>query len=124
MKKLVASLFAALGIGTTAVNSQPLYEASASFDSDIVEPFLERLNKEKDLGLDVNNLVEFTESVPHDEEYTKELEVTYRGKVTKLEFHVFKDAPYAPDLYFFTPSEELATEITSLFEVFFEERSM
>lgn len=122
MNKLLAVLLGIFGMGTASADKQ--FEASAGFDSDIVQPFLERLNTQLGLGLDVVSLVTFTESVPHDDEQSRNINVTFKGESEGLEYRVFKDDPYAPDLYFFSKSEALTNAISEQFDIFFEERGM
>ena len=122
MNKLLAVLFGIFGMGAASADKQ--FEASAGFDSDIVKPFLERLNTQLELELDVVSLITFTENVPHDDEQSRNIDVMFKGKKEGLQYRVFKDDPYAPDLYFFSKSEALTNAISKQFDLFFEERGM
>ncbi|BFM05026.1 hypothetical protein [Halioxenophilus aromaticivorans] len=122
MKKFLVTVFAIFGIGNTS--AQQMHEASAGFDSELVLPFLQQLNDELGLNLDAIALDQFSENLPYDQEAWKDLRVNYQGSEIPLRYQVFKDDPYAPDLYFLTPSEELAASIQSQIDTFFTEHGM
>jgi len=88
-----------------------MFEASMNFDLDNVEPFMEQLEGQLKLGLPVAELVAFTRSTAVDDDRMKILSVRFRGETTSLDYRVFMDDVEAPDLYFFTPSEELSRAI-------------
>ena len=122
MGKLLTQLLGMLGAGT--VNTDKLFEASGSFDSDLVQPFLEHLNTTLGLGLDASGLATFMEKVPADEEQSQKLQVPFKGKQEDIEYRVFKDDPYAPDLYFFSQSEALTNAIDEQLGAFFDEQGL
>jgi hypothetical protein len=72
---------------------------------------LERLNDRLGLNLPIRELVDFTLTTPVEEEKVRVLEVSFDGSRARLEYRVFMDDIDAPDLYFLTPSSELAASI-------------
>ena len=89
----------------------PTSEASMNFDLKNVRPFLERLNSEAGLGLDVDKLNTFTRDTKVGEERSISLKVKFQGKEIGLEYRILMDDVDAPDLYFFTESKALADTI-------------
>ena len=89
------------------------FEASMDLDLEDVRPLLEHLNENLKLGLDVDKLVRFTESVDVGDEKRLSLPVRYKGQSFSLTYQVYMDDINAADLYFFTETEELATAIQS-----------
>jgi len=85
-----------------------MYEASINFDMENIAPFLIELESHATLGLPVADLTAFTKSTPVEKERSRALTVTFHGKRVALEYRVFMDDIDAPDIYFFTPSDELA----------------
>ena len=88
-----------------------MFEASMNFDLENVEPFLTQLESRLNLGLPVPELVAFTQSTAIDDERVSTLSVRFGGEVISLDYRVFMDDVDAPDLYFFTASEELCKAI-------------
>jgi hypothetical protein len=101
-----------------------MFEASMNFDGANVEPFLRHLEDELQLGLPIENLIEFAQRVAVEAEHGTTMEVDYGGERLKLEFRVFMDDEDAPDLYFLTPSEELSKAIGARMAAFAEERGL
>ena len=84
-----------------------------NFDLENVRPFLEQVNRNLRLGLDVNKLVEFTESLEVGEEKRIEFSTQFKGQSLGMIFQVYMDDIDAPDLYLFAETEELATALQS-----------
>lgn len=84
-----------------------------NFDMENVRPFLERVNSNLSLGLDVDKLVEFTESLEVGEEKRLEFSVQYNGQTLGMIYQVYMDDIDAPDLYLFVETEELETALQS-----------
>ncbi len=82
------------------------------------------LNTTLGLGLDASGLATFMEKVPADEEQSQKLQVPFKGKQEDIEYRVFKDDPYAPDLYFFSQSEALTNAIDEQLGNFFDEQGL
>jgi len=111
MKKIMSMLVGLFAIGGANADT----EASMNFDLENVKPFLSRLSKIVDSGINdqkVNEMLLFTSSVPVEDQKDMEFTVVYKGKKTPIRYSVFMDDIDAPDLYFFT-SPELATAIES-----------
>ena len=89
------------------------FEASMDLDLEDVRPLLEHLNENLNLGLDVEKLVRFTESVDVGDEKRLSLPIRYKGQSFRLTYQVYMDDINATDLYFFAETEELATAIQS-----------
>ena len=111
MKRLLA-LFAISLVGCSAADNTH-HEASMNFDLENVAPFLEQLNRNLDLDLDVDKLVDFTERLDVDEEKQLKLFVRFNGQSLGIIYQVYMDDFDAPDLYFFAETEELAAAIQS-----------
>jgi hypothetical protein len=84
-----------------------------SFDLEDVRPFLEHLNENLGLGLDIDRLVRFTESVEVGDEKRLELSVRFDGQPLDLSYLVHMADVNAADLYFLADNEELASAIQS-----------
>jgi hypothetical protein len=110
MWKILGVIVLLVAAGCTE-SEVPLFEASMNFDSGNVQPFLERLNDRLGLNLPIRELVDFTLTTPVEEEKVRVLEVSFDGSRARLEYRVFMDDIDAPDLYFLTPSSELAASI-------------
>ena len=88
-----------------------MHEASMNFDLENVKPFLKRIDTRLELNLPIDELVEMTKRTRPGTEQSRTIDVTFRGSKTQLEYKVFMDDVDSPDLYFFTPSNELAEAI-------------
>jgi hypothetical protein len=111
-----------------AANEEPapdLSETSMNFDSELVEPFLERVSTIVSGfgGTQIAKVTELIDELDVDEEEELRFEVEHGGRATPLRIRVFMDDADAPDLYFFT-SPELAAEIEELYESFCEEHGI
>jgi len=84
-----------------------------NFDLENVRPFLEQVNRNLSLGLDINKLVEFTESLEVGDEKRLEFSVQYNGQTLGMIYQVYMDDIDAPDIYFFVETEELETALQS-----------
>ena len=84
-----------------------------NFDLENVRPFLEQVNRNLNLGLDVDKLVEFTESLEIGDEKRLEFSVQFKGQTLGMIYQVYMDDIDAPDLYFFVETEELETALQS-----------
>src|SRR5688500_10607304 len=117
---MTARLFLlALALLCGACDERPeMFEAGMNFDLESVEPFLNQLDSQLQLGLPVAELVTFTRSTAVEDERTKTVSVRFKGVATKLEYRVFMDDIDAPDLYFFTPSADLAAAINARLQKF------
>jgi len=111
MKKIIALLAAFFAGSAGAITTH--HEASMNFDKENVRPFLERVNSNLSLGLDVDKLVEFTESLEVGEEKRLEFSVQYNGQTLGMIYQVYMDDIDAPDLYLFVETEELESAIQS-----------
>ena len=89
-----------------------------NFDLENAVLFLAGLESHTKLGLPVSELVAFTQTTTVKQERSKHLTVNFRGQARSLEYRVFMDDVDAPDLYFFTPSKELAKLIQSEMRAF------
>ncbi|MEN8188435.1 MAG: hypothetical protein ABFS19_01215 [Thermodesulfobacteriota bacterium] len=119
MKKVIGTLLALL----TAGGAQAATETSMNFDIENVKPFLSRLIRIVDSGINeqqVNMMYEFTQSVPVESQKEMSFKVKYKGQNISFRYSVFMDDIDAPDLYFFT-SPDLAAEIESEMDKFTEE---
>jgi hypothetical protein len=101
-----------------------MYESSMNFDLKDVQTFLSNLNERLQLALPVDDLVAATESTPIDAESRRALITMFNGESVQLEYRVFMDDIDAPDLYFFTGSEELSKAIDSQLSQFAEEHGI
>jgi hypothetical protein len=97
------------------------YEASMNFDLENVAPFLQRLNANLSLGLDVPSLAQFTAQTELEDERSVVVTANFDGDPVELEYRVFMDDVDAPDLYFFTPQESLAEAIGAQLDAFADE---
>jgi hypothetical protein len=100
---------------------QVMHEASMNFDLENVAPFLTRINIRYNLNLPVDELVKMTHQTKIESEQSRTIQVTFNGLQTQLEYRVFMDDIDAPDLYFFTPSKDLAEAIEDQLEAFADE---
>ena len=102
-------------------NPQQLYELSTSFDKENIKPFLERLNKAIDSGLDlekINELLNFTFNVTLDDQKQTEFYVTHNNHKTLIKYSVYADDIDSYTIYIFT-SKELSELINSEMDTFF-----
>ena len=88
-----------------------MHEASMNFDLENVEPFLTRINRRLNLNLPIDELVQMTHQTKIETEHSRTIQITFNSSQTQLEYRVFMDDLDAPDLYFFTPSKDLAKSI-------------
>jgi len=121
--KIIFALLASLAAGNAGAITTH-HEASMNFDLDNVRPFLEQLNQNLNLGLDVNKLVDFTESLDVDEEKRIEFKVHFENQSLGMIYRVYMDDIDAPDLYLFAETDELASAIQSEMIEFAESRGM
>ena len=122
MKKVIALLLSLFGSQVPA--EQELHEASMNFDMENVYPFIEKLNTELALQLKAGELTKAISQTPLDSESTFSLEIYYSGKKQKLILKAHMDDVDAPNLYFFSPSAELARSINSAMLSFADERNL
>ncbi|WP_339414538.1 hypothetical protein [Pseudomonas sp. EA_35y_Pfl2_R5] len=122
MKKVIAFLLSLFGSQASA--DQELHESSMNFDMENVHPFIEKLNTELALQLKAGELTNAISQTPVDSESTFTLEINYAGKKQKLILKAYMDDVDAPDLYFFSPSAELASSISSAMDSFVDERDL
>ena len=138
IKSIKKRLFQGRGDSPAAIVEQPstinssivsddvrknLTEASMNFDLVNVRPFLERIRPHIRSGfgdVQIDDLVEFIESTPVEDEREMQFAVVYRDSPTPLVVVVFMDDVDSPDLYFFT-SAELAEKISNECDAFSEE---
>jgi len=125
MKKLltmIGSLFS--GSSSSAMSGK--HEASMNFDLESVGPFLIELNTKFDFGFrsEIDKMVEFSESIPVNEEESIFIEISTNGEKSTMEFHVFMDDIDAPDLYFFFEQAKLAEEVGDFMMGWAEARGM
>lgn len=84
-----------------------------NFDLENVPEFAAVMNESFGPGLRADVLVDFTKSVAVGEEETLVLRADLQGNKEPLEMVVHMDDIDAPDIYFFSPSEELITAINA-----------
>ncbi len=97
-----------------------LVEFSASFDTELVEPFLHRLADIIE-GFDAAKLERVRVQLiklDTEEEVTLDLPVLNDGREQSLRIHIFKDDEAVYDLYFFAKTD-LAAKIQAAAEAFF-----
>src|SRR2546426_895042 len=100
---LLASLF-----GGGCKQKEHLTEFSTGFDSEMVRPFLERIQPFVESGFgpaQVEQICQVVATLPHDEERDLEFPIRHAGKRGTLKIHVFMDDIAAPDIYFFSPPD-------------------
>ena len=122
MKKVFA-LLASLLVGSAGAITTH-HEASMNFDLADVKPFLDQLNSNLNLGLDVNKLVAFTKGLSVDDEERIEVIVQFQGQKLDMIYQVYMDDIDAPDLYLFAETEALASARQSEMVSFAESRGM
>ena len=110
--------------GKRAAEESPggLSEASMNFDSDLVEPFLQRVSTLV-TGFGAKEIAEVAQMIAElevEDERELRFEVSDEGCWILLRVRVFMDDVDAPDLHFFT-TPELAKEIEQLLAEFREE---
>ncbi len=88
-----------------------LHEASMNFDISNVPEFLEQLNQSLECNLNVPVLVDFTSSVPIEEEGVLETEFSLSGHGEYLKYVVHMDDADSPNLYFFAEHKEISDAI-------------
>ena len=118
---LLTSLF-----GGGCKQKEQVAEFSTNFDSDMVRPFLERIEPLVESGFasaQVKQVCDVVASLPHDEERDLEYQVRYAGKSGTLRIHVFMDDIAALDIYFFAPPD-LTEKIEAEFHRFAQEKKL
>ncbi len=98
-------------------------EASANFDLENVQPFLERLKPLIESGFSDKEILQLQKSVASmevDEEKDFEFQIKYNGQSSALKIHVFMDDIESPDIAFFAVPE-LADKIDEEIQRFFED---
>lgn len=98
-----------------------MHEASMNFDLENAEPFLTRINSRLSLKLPVDEPVQMTHQTKIETERPQTIQVTFSSSQVELEYRVFMDDIDAPDLYYFTPSKDLAKSIEDQLEEFADE---
>ena len=98
-----------------------MHEASMNFDLYNVRPFLKRIEERLIPSLPVDEFMEFTESIETNNEESIAINVDWDGSNVEIQYSVHMDDVDAPDVYFFSPSEELAKAISSEMITFAEE---
>ena len=111
MKKIIA-LLVGFSVGSAGAITTH-HEASMNFDLENVRPFLEQVNGNLNLGLDVDTLVEFTESLEVGDEKRLVFSVQFKGRTLGMIYQVYMDDIDAPDLYLFVETEELENALQS-----------
>ena len=118
---LLASLF-----GGGCKQKEHLTEFSTNFDSDMVRPFLERIQPVIESGFgsaEVERVCHVVATLPHDEERDLEFQIRHAGKSGTLRIHVFMDDIAAPDIHFFAPPD-VKQKIEAEFHRFAQERGL
>lgn len=95
-----------------------MYQMSMNFDLENVKPFLHTIKSIFDSGFgdsEVEKVSSFTESIDIDNEDEIIFDVIYQGKEERLVYRVFMDDHEAPDIYFFSTSENITKKIGDLF---------
>ena len=101
-----------------------LYESSTSLDKENIKPFLEKLNKAIDSGLDLdktNELLSFTFNVDLDDQKQTEFFVTHKNQKVLVRYSVYAEDIDSFGIYIFTSkelSELIDSEMAALFEEF------
>ena len=86
--------------------------------------FLDELNANFKLGLDVKMLGEFSASIPANAGKSIVVDILDAGRETKMEFQVFMDDIDAPDVYMFFDSSELSESVGDFMMSWAEARGM
>ncbi len=94
------------------------FESSMNFDLELVRDFLDQIEDALELGLEVDDLVEFTENTEVEDERQRTFDVDFRGDEVSMTFVVFMDDIDAPDIAFFVSDEDLADEIDKQMQAF------
>ncbi|WP_271078327.1 hypothetical protein [Aurantiacibacter sp. MUD61] len=100
------------------------YEASMNFDVEMVRDFLEQLEDELELGLEIDELCDFTENTEVEDERQRTYDIEFRGDDASMTYVVFMDDIDAPDIAFFVSDPELADEINQQMEAFAEKHGL
>jgi len=119
MKNLINSIF-----GSKKKKMQQRHEASMNFDLENILPFLTDLEKQFALGLNVNDLNNFTKSVSVENEKSTNVEITSSEHNSLMEYRVFMGDIDAPDLYLFFESLDLANSVNDFMLEWAEARGM
>ena len=98
-----------------------MFEASMNFDLENVETFLIRIDARLGLNLPLEELIEMTHETKIETEQSRTVNVEFGDSQTTIEYRVFMDDIDAPDLYFFTPTKDLAESIEGEMETFADE---
>jgi hypothetical protein len=105
---------------------EELQEFSTNFDSEMVRPFLERIQPFIESGFgsaQIEQVCQVVATLPHDQECTLEFQIRHAGRDARFKVHIFMDDIDAPDIYFFSPSA-LKQQIESEFQRFAGERGI
>jgi hypothetical protein len=97
-----------------------MHEASMNFDLENVRPFLQQIEANLGLGIDVERLSTLTEKTEVETVNGSAFQITYEGKSVDVRFAAFMDDIDAPDLYFYVSDEQLANAIDAEMEKFCE----
>ncbi|KLI63486.1 hypothetical protein AAV99_06850 [Aurantiacibacter marinus] len=89
-----------------------------NFDLEMVREFLDQIEDELELGLEVDDLFDFTENTDVEDERQRTFDVEFRGDDVSMTYVVFMDDIDAPDVAFFVSDEELADAINKQMEAF------
>ena len=122
MKKIIALLVITLMSSASAITTH--HEASMNFDLGDVKPFLEQLNRNLNLDLEVDKLVTFTKNLSVGDEERVQVTVQFEGQKLDMIYQVYMDDIDAPDLYLFAETEALAFALQSEMVSFAESRGM
>ena len=101
--------------------SAEVHEASMNFDLANVRIFLERLSKNRGIGLDTEALAGFAAETEIGEEREMRATAEIDGQPAPFRFGVFMDDIDAPDVYFVSGDESLIAAIRAEFHDFCEE---
>ena len=118
---LLASLF-----GAGCKQKDHLTEFSTNFDSDMVRPFLERIQPFIESGFgpaQIQQVCDVVATLKHDEERDLEFSIRHAGKTGTLRIHIFMDDIASPDIYFFSPPD-VTQKIEAEFQRFANERGI
>ncbi len=100
------------------------YEASMTFDMELLRDFLEQIEDELELGIDVDELYDFAENTEVEDERQRTFDVDFRGEEVSMTYVVFMDDIDAPDIAFFVSDPELAEEIDKQMAAFCEKHDI
>lgn len=124
MRRVVAAFLALFGLLKTTAALAQENEASTSYDTIDVEPFLEHLDARLHLNLDVAAIAKFTRETELEDERATLITVRFSGRDYTVKLHVFTDDIGDSAICFLTNSKFLADAILAEMGVFAEERGM